>query len=36
VFERADRHAAPFRLVELASGVSLDDVKALTTAAFTH
>ncbi len=36
VFERADRHAAPFRLVELASGVSLVDVKALTTAAFTH
>ena len=34
VFERADRKGAPFRLVETAPGVSADDVKARTTAAF--
>ena len=36
VFERADRHGAPFRLVELAAGVTLEDVMAKTTAAFMH
>jgi len=34
VFERADRKGAPFRLVEMAPGVTLDDVKAKTTAHF--
>lgn len=34
VFERADRKGAPFRLVETAPGVSVEDVKARTTAAF--
>ncbi len=34
VFERADRKGAPFRLVEMAPGVTLDDVKARTTAHF--
>jgi len=34
VFERADRKGAPFRLVEMAPGVTLDDVKAKTTARF--
>ena len=34
VFERADRKGAPFRLVETAPGVSAEDVKARTTAAF--
>jgi 3-oxoacid CoA-transferase subunit B len=33
VFSRADRHA-PFRLIELASGVTLEEVKAKTTASF--
>jgi 3-oxoacid CoA-transferase B subunit len=33
VFQRAD-HAAPFRLVELAPGVTADEVKAKTTAAY--
>ena len=36
VFERADRHGAPFRLVELAAGVTLEDVVAKTTATFMH
>ncbi|TPE61751.1 CoA transferase subunit B [Sandaracinobacter neustonicus] len=34
VFERADRKGAPFRLVETAPGVTAEDVKARTTAAF--
>jgi 3-oxoacid CoA-transferase B subunit len=34
VFERADRKGAPFRLVEMAPGVTLDEVKAKTTARF--
>ncbi len=34
VFERADRAGAPFRLVELAAGVSVDDLRARTGAAF--
>ena len=34
VFERTDRKGAPFRLVETAPGVSVEDVKARTTAAF--
>ncbi len=34
VFERPDREGSPFRLVELAPGVSLDEVKAKTTADF--
>lgn len=34
VFERADRKGAPFKLVEMAPGVTLDDVKAKTTARF--
>ena len=34
VFERPDRKGAPFRLVETAPGVSVEDVKARTTAAF--
>jgi len=33
VFSRADRHA-PFQLIELASGVRLEEVKAKTTASF--
>jgi 3-oxoacid CoA-transferase/3-oxoacid CoA-transferase subunit B len=36
VFERADRQGAPFRLVETAPGVMLDEVKAKTSAAFAH
>jgi acyl CoA:acetate/3-ketoacid CoA transferase beta subunit len=35
VFERADRKGAPFRLVEMAPGVTLDEVKAKTSARFT-
>lgn len=34
VFERADRGSAPFRLTELASGVSLEEVRSQTEAAF--
>ena len=34
VFERADRRGAPFRLVEMAPGVSIDDLRARTGAAF--
>ncbi len=34
VFERADRHGAPFRLVEMAPGVTLEDIRAKTSAAF--
>jgi 3-oxoacid CoA-transferase B subunit len=34
VFERADRKGSPFRLVEMAPGVTLDEVKARTSAAF--
>jgi 3-oxoacid CoA-transferase B subunit len=34
VFERADRRQAPFRLVEMAPGVSIDDLHARTGAAF--
>jgi 3-oxoacid CoA-transferase B subunit len=34
VFERADRKGSPFRLVEMAPGVTLDEVKAKTTARF--
>jgi len=34
VFERADRRGAPFRLVETAPGVTLDEVRAKTSAAF--
>ena len=34
VFERADRKGAPFRLVEMAASVSLDDIRARTGAAF--
>jgi 3-oxoacid CoA-transferase subunit B len=34
VFERADRKGAPFRLVEMAPGVTLDEVRAKTTARF--
>jgi 3-oxoacid CoA-transferase B subunit len=33
VFSRSDRHA-PFRLIELATGVTLEEVKAKTTASF--
>jgi 3-oxoacid CoA-transferase subunit B len=33
VFSRADRHA-PFQLIELASGVTLEEVKAKTTASY--
>ncbi len=36
VFERADRKGAPFRLVEIAPGVMLEEVKAKTEAAFAH
>ena len=34
VFERADRKGSPFRLVELAPGVTLDEVRAKTPAGF--
>jgi 3-oxoacid CoA-transferase/3-oxoacid CoA-transferase subunit B len=34
VFERADRKGSPFRLVEMAPGVTLDEVKAKTSARF--
>ena len=34
VFERPDRRGSPFRLVELAPGVTLDEVKEKTTANF--
>jgi 3-oxoacid CoA-transferase B subunit len=34
VFERAGRKGSPFRLVEMAPGVTLDEVKAKTTARF--
>jgi len=34
VFARAD-HASPFRLIEMAPGITADDVKARTTAAYT-
>jgi 3-oxoacid CoA-transferase subunit B len=34
VFERPDRKGAPFRLVEMAPGVTLDEVRAKTTARF--
>ncbi len=34
VFERADRKGAPFRLVEMAPGVTLDEVQAKTSARF--
>jgi 3-oxoacid CoA-transferase B subunit len=34
VFERADRKGAPFRLIETAPGVTLDLIRARTTAAF--
>lgn len=34
VFERADRGSTPFRLTELASGVSLEEVRSQTEAAF--
>ena len=34
VFERADRNGSPFRLVEMAPGVTLDEVKSKTTAHF--
>ena len=36
VFERADRKGSPFRLIETAPGVSLDEVKAKTTANFVY
>ncbi len=36
VFERADRKGSPFRLVEMAPGITLDDVKAKTTANFVY
>jgi 3-oxoacid CoA-transferase subunit B len=36
VFERADRTGAPFRLVETAPRVTLDEVRAKTSAAFAH
>jgi len=35
VFERADRKGSPFRLVDMAPGVTLDEVKARTSAHFT-
>ena len=35
VFERAERKGSPFRLVECAAGVTLDDVRARTGAHFT-
>ena len=34
VFERADRNGSPFRLVELAPEVTLEEVRAKTTARF--
>ncbi len=34
VFERADRHGAPFRLVETAPGITLDAIRAKTSATF--
>ncbi len=34
VFERADRHGSPFRLVEMAPGLTLDEVRQKTTAHF--
>jgi len=34
VFERADRKGAPFRLIEMAPGVTLDEVRRRTTARF--
>jgi 3-oxoacid CoA-transferase B subunit len=34
VFERTDRQGAPFRLIELAPGVSLEEVRAKTSARF--
>jgi len=34
VFERSDRKGVPFRLVEMAPGVALDDLRARTGAAF--
>jgi 3-oxoacid CoA-transferase B subunit len=34
VFERADRAAAPFRLIEIAPGVTLDEVRAKSSARF--
>jgi 3-oxoacid CoA-transferase subunit B len=34
VFERADRRGAPFRLVELADGVTLDELRSRTGAHF--
>ena len=36
VFERADRKGSPFRLVETAPGITLDEVKAKTTANFVY
>ena len=36
VFERADRTGSPFRLVEMAPGITLDEVKAKTTAHFVY
>ena len=36
VFERADRKGSPFRLLEMAPGVTLDEVKAKTTANFVY
>ena len=36
VFERADRKGSPFRLIETAPGVTLDEVKAKTTANFVY
>ena len=36
VFERPDRKGSPFRLVETAPGVTLDEVKAKTTANFVY
>ena len=34
VFERPDRHGSPFRLVEMAPGIALDELRARTGAAF--
>jgi 3-oxoacid CoA-transferase subunit B len=34
VFERADRNAAPFRLIEMAPGVTLEELRAKTSARF--
>ncbi len=36
VFERPDRKGSPFRLLEMAPGVALDEVKAKTTAHFVY